>query len=151
MRLVFTAGSGLTGAVIRWATWSDVAHVAFELPDTLGDLPTYLDATTSRGVSHHPLIDAPIIERYDVYCTKEQADIAIRWALGEIGKPYDWQAIIGMPLRRDWRSPDCWFCSELVCAACEQAGFPLLRADHLNRITPRDLVLSERIVQVPAS
>ena len=41
----------------------------------------------------------------------------------QIGKPYDHSAILGFALDRDWRQSDSWFCSELVAAALEQAGY----------------------------
>jgi hypothetical protein len=43
---------------------------------------------------------------------------------------------------RDWRKPDSWFCSELVTAALQAAGWftrPLATAT--NRFTPSDLLL----------
>jgi len=65
------------------------------------------------------------------------------YALSQIGKPYDWRAIVNFGFHRDWRSPDSWFCSELVAWACEAAGYPLLNpAEPHDRVTPRDLMLS---------
>jgi hypothetical protein len=32
----------------------------------------------------------------------------------QIGKPYDKPAIVAFAFNRDWRSPDAWFCDELV-------------------------------------
>ena len=60
----------------------------------------------------------------------------------QLGKPYDFEAIAAFALDRDWRKPDSWFCSELVAAALQAAGWfahPLATAS--NRITPSDLLL----------
>jgi len=51
-----------------------------------------------------------------------------------------------MALRRDWHKPDKWLCSQLVEAAMYEAGCELLNDDnHVDRITPRDLLLSTRM------
>ncbi|MGO9998991.1 MAG: hypothetical protein ACLPKW_14805 [Acetobacteraceae bacterium] len=60
----------------------------------------------------------------------------------QIGKPYDWRAIVAFAFDRVWRNPDAWFCSELQAAALEAAGYffaPL--SERANKITPRDLLL----------
>ena len=61
----------------------------------------------------------------------------------QIGKPYDHSAILGFALDRDWRQSDSWFCSELVAAALEKAGyFSFCLAAPANKITPADLLLA---------
>ena len=142
MRIVFTAGLGITGAITRWATWGAAGHVAFELEDGRGRV-SYLDATPSLGVAEHATLAGRIVGRYAVMCSDQQALDAVRWASDQIGKPYDWSAIYGMACRRDRHDPRAWFCSELIFEAFEVAGFPLLRAEALDRITPRDLMMSE--------
>jgi hypothetical protein len=60
----------------------------------------------------------------------------------QLGKPYDEWAIAGFAVGRDWRSPDHWFCSELIAAGLEQAHwFPEPLSETANFITPRDLEL----------
>ena len=46
-----------------------------------------------------------------------------------LGKPYDKLAIVAFAVNRDWRSPDAWFCDELVAAP------------RVNRLDVRDLYL----------
>ena len=60
-------------------------------------------------------------------------------AASQIGKPYDYTAILGLGLRRDWQEEDAWFCSELVAWAFQHAGEPLFRAECLRRVTPQHL------------
>lgn len=147
MRLVFTSGTGVAGAVIRWWTWGSCGHVAVETDATpLGVPHAYLDATSSAGVSEHADLPGVIVARFDVRCSPEIAAAALAWARSQIGKPYDWSAIYGIPFRRDWRDPSAYDCAELVAAAFEAANFPLIRLDHLDRITPRDLMLSEYLI-----
>lgn len=60
----------------------------------------------------------------------------------QLGKPYDMEAIVAFIARRDWQSPDSWFCSELQAAALVACGwFASPLATEFNHITPRDLLL----------
>ena len=62
------------------------------------------------------------------------------WMNTQLGKPYDFTAIFGILIDRNWREDDSWFCSELVAWACEKAGVYLLsKSFQLNRIFP-DLI-----------
>ena len=61
----------------------------------------------------------------------------------QIGKPYDWRAIIAFGFgNRDWRSTDAWFCSELQIWAAETIRFfenPIQIT--YDRLSPRDQLL----------
>ncbi|HSW52712.1 MAG TPA: hypothetical protein VLG93_05745, partial [Sulfuricaulis sp.] len=58
-----------------------------------------------------------------------------RFAARQIGKAYDWTAVIGHPFRRAWNDPQKWFCSELAEAIIRAAKRIRFRTD-LFRITP---------------
>lgn len=144
--LVFTAGEGISGAVTRWWTWSAAGHIAGLLGyDGADQHPVYLDATPGRGVAQHSDLAGRIVARRTVDCEPDVELRAVQWFAGQVGRPYDWGAIVGMPFRRDWRQEGHWDCSEGWARAFEIAGFPLLEAGHLNRVTPRDLLLSPRL------
>lgn len=65
----------------------------------------------------------------------------------QIGKPYDLKGIIGFVIGRDWRSPNSWFCSELVGAALEDAGvFKFDLSVKENKLTPADLLLAISVI-----
>jgi hypothetical protein len=62
----------------------------------------------------------------------------------QLGRPYDVDAILAFVLqpKRDWQTPDAWFCSELQAAALAHCGwFENELATEFNHITPRDLLL----------
>jgi hypothetical protein len=59
----------------------------------------------------------------------------------QIDKPYDIKAIAGMLVARDWRSPDKWFCSELVAGGFERAGVVATLPLTVTRVLPRDIRL----------
>ncbi len=143
MRLVFTRGEGLTGAVIRAGTWSRAAHVGGVLDDG-----TVLDATPALGVAVHPGIAGEVVGIFDVLCAPALERVALGWAMRQIGKPYDWSAIAGFFTRRDWHDPGQWFCMELWLAAFEYAEWPLLMLRHVDRGSPRDGMLSPRLREV---
>jgi uncharacterized protein YycO len=137
----FSRGTGWEGAVVRWATWCWAAHVGFKLPDG-----RVLDATPEFGVATRIAADDPTTRYFLPHAEQTQVRNAVAYAAQQIGKPYDWTALIGMAVRRDWHKPDKWFCSELVEAAMYEAGCELLDDDnHVDRITPRDLLLSPRM------
>ena len=142
MRIVLTDGQGITGAYIRWYTWSWAAHAGIRLDDG-----TIIDATPGAGVSHHANVAGTIRRTFDVRgLTPEIEAKALNWLKAQLGKPYDWSAIAGMAFRRDWHNPTKWFCSELVVGAFEFAGLPLLETGEVDRISPRDLTLSPLLI-----
>jgi hypothetical protein len=59
----------------------------------------------------------------------------------QVGKPYDKLAIVAFAVNRDWRSPDVWFCDELVGAGLEHAEVVRKLAPCVNRLNVRDLYL----------
>jgi hypothetical protein len=59
----------------------------------------------------------------------------------QVGKPYDKLAIAAFAFNRDWRSPDAWFCDELVAAGLEHAEVVRKLAPMVNRLDVRDLYL----------
>ena len=76
-------------------------------------------------------------------CPQSTVRAAVSWASKQVGKSYDWTAICGFALRRDWHDETRWFCSELVEGAMDHCGAQLLHdSGYLDRITPRDLYLS---------
>ena len=135
VRLLFSTTRWPLSAAIRAFTWSRWSHVA------LVDGDTVIEAAAVHGVRRAPLVDT--IARaadhafVDLPATDPSAVIAA--AAGEVGKPYDYTALVGLALRRDWQACDAWFCSELVAWAFDAAGQPLLRAEVVRRVTPQHL------------
>lgn len=149
MMLRFSRGTGVAGWIVRTATWSWCAHVGLKLADGL-----VLDATPEFGVSIREAQDDASTRYFRVgRAPQSRLDVveyhAVQWAKLQIGRPYDWTAIYGMGFRQDWHRDDKWFCSELVEGAFSNAGMPLVQdGGLLDRITPRDLLLSPLLVEV---
>ena len=138
--LRFSAGTGPAAMLVRAVTWSWCAHVGFKLKDG-----TVLDATPEYGVSIREAADDETTIYFKVNVPQERV---MEHALTQVGKPYDFIGALGVGLHRDWREQDHWFCSEFVAWSLEKAGYPLLRTNHINRITPQNLLLSPRLIPV---
>lgn len=139
----FSRGTGLAGALVRFGTFSEFAHVGFKLDDG-----KVLDATPEFGVSIRDAEDDETTVYMQPLAPGQMVRNAVEYAKLQVGKPYDWIAIFGMCLRRDWHKDTRWFCSELVCGAFDHAGWSLVRdSNHLDRITPQDLFESERLAR----
>lgn len=133
MQIIFTRRRTLASALIRLATGSRWSHVSVGVSPEL-----VIDATlTHRGVRYRPrqqlLAEASAHEVRDVPVPDEAA--ALAWLQAQVGKRYDWTAIVGFVFRGRWADPDAWFCSELAEAAIEAGGLVRFRPEAW-RITP---------------
>ena len=140
VRIIFSTSPALFSKLIRFFTWSDFSHVEFVTPD--GKL---LGADALKGVILTD-IDTRISHAKRLLLCEFDCDEDLLWPLvyAQLGKPYDWGAVFGMLLRRDWQALDKWFCSELIifCATHAKALLLSTRMGRYARTSPRDLVLS---------
>jgi uncharacterized protein YycO len=131
-------------ALIRWHTCCEFSHVGF--CDGDGQLERYFSAQLRGGVRWRSAIGAGVArESYGqiLRVTAPGIDDAFTWALTQNLKKYDYSAIFGLALNRDWRNGEAWYCAELVAAAFEKTGHALFNPQiALWRITPRDILLS---------
>ncbi len=135
IRLLFSSSNSLMGAVIRTATWSRWNHVALVTDDEV------IEATPFFGVRQIALAEAVGRARETALVelpAREPRQI-IEAARSQLGKPYDWTAVLGLGLRRDWQDRDAWFCSELIAWSAAEAGEPWYRLESLRRVTPQHL------------
>ncbi|MEW6612718.1 MAG: YiiX/YebB-like N1pC/P60 family cysteine hydrolase [Pseudomonadota bacterium] len=135
VQLLFTRRRHPGSALIRVATWSRWSHVA------LVDGDEVIEAAAPHGVRRASVGAA--IDRAArcalVELPARDPAAVLAAAASQLGKPYDWTAVLGLGLRRDWQEEDAWFCSELVAWAFQHAGEPLFRAEVLRRVTPQHL------------
>ena len=127
-----------------WAT-----HVEARMPDG-----TLLGAHANGGVQARPHdYDKSEFTRelyVSIPATPAQTDAFHSFLRAQVGKPYDFLAIAGIALQRDWQSENAWFCSELIGAGLAQPDvriFPPHLATEFSHVTPRDalLVVSSRL------
>ncbi len=141
-RLAFYRGTGPTAWTIRTATWSAYDHCALLL-----DGGTVLDAEPGAGVSEHESTRTPDAV-FDLAVPDAAQHIAVGWARTQIGCRYDWLAVFGVELHQDWPTKGAWFCGSLLAQAFNEAHAPLLRTDHVNRVTPGELFMSPLLIPV---
>ena len=137
LQLAFTTTNGPLSWAIRTFTWSNFSHVDLYFPEEnllIGAVP--FKGVISRNADE-VFKQASKISVYEVDVDSELARSII---MGQIGKPYDWTAVMGFLLRRNWQETDSWDCSEIASYVILKAGLKLFNED-LNRITPRDLVI----------
>lgn len=135
VRLLFSTSSHPGSALIRAFTWSNWSHVG------LIDGDQVIEAVAPHGVRRVPLALAIEHAHRSAVVSLPCSDPGriIGAAASQIGKPYDWTAVLGLGLHRDWQETDAWFCSELVAWAFTRAGESLFRAEVLRRVTPQHL------------
>lgn len=120
-------------SVTPWNTW-----LGSQAPAGVLDRAVNYDATSKIiKVQYVTLTDA----------TPDQVTKFYEFMKEQIGKPYDYDGIVHLVLgTRDWRAGNKWFCSELIAAALERAGYWKLASD-TDHLDPRDiyLVISGRL------
>lgn len=95
-----------------------------------------------RGIAAGVRVRPPDYEKWArrvvvrVPATPEQRRKLFTLAMAQIGKPYDWRAILAFAVERDWREPDAWFCSELSMWLKEQSGICPFILQGVNKVTP---------------
>lgn len=139
IRLQFSTGNDIVSRAIALFSRGWCSHVDAVLPD--GAL---LGARLSGGVRVRPPGYVKFSRTLIIAVTvpDAQANTFYRWLQAQVGKPYDWRAIVAFVFSRNWREPDSWFCSELVARAFEVSGFfPAPLMVRSSKITPRDLLL----------
>lgn len=151
-------GRSLISKLIQWQTRSRFSHVALRNADTGevieawhvplfrgGRVYRHADMTACMAI-HDPRTRIEVLRlRTMTEARGEQVALgAWRWAEGKVGAKYDLRMVLRF-LPRLGEVPSTrtrWFCSELVAAACEVGGFPLLKRILASYVTPRDVYSS---------
>lgn len=133
--VAFARSETLGGRLIRLGTMSDCNHVAIAVEGR------WFEAQFQKGVVETTQEEFSLAwnlkEEFTVLLPRPEATVEFLQA--QLGKKYDWAAVLAMPFRGSWQWPNRWFCSELVAAALEAGGFEF--AFKPNRVTPRDLLV----------
>ncbi|KAF1054736.1 MAG: hypothetical protein GAK43_00685 [Stenotrophomonas maltophilia] len=99
IQLLFSTTRHPFSGLIRAATWSRWSHVALVAG------PHVIEAVALGGVRQ--VSKAYAIQRASEYCLVDlpahNAQAIIDAARSQIGKPYDWTAVAGLGLHRDWQ------------------------------------------------
>lgn len=127
-----TAGA----AAIRYFTEGTVSHVDLVLPT--GEL---LGARLSGGVAVRPPNYAKFTATYRLWAEVPDIDAAYAFAHAQVGKPYNWKAIVDMALHRERKFSQyqsSWFCDELNYEIYAAGGLALLNLSNPFWLTPQE-------------
>lgn len=133
--VVYARSHNIGGLLIRhadrWGRWSHCGIVS--------ERNTVIEALAFKGVVETPVDD--FFERYEAGRTAivsikcAEPEVGLLWAKAQIGKGYDYLAVLGSAIRESWQEPDRWMCSELVESTLAAAGNRRFR-DGPARISP---------------
>lgn len=147
MKLLLSATPQIGSYLIRAWTFGRFSHV-----DIFIDDETLLGAHLVGGIKKQLFRDrlkiASRIGVYEADLTRQQQRDVLRLARATEGLAYDYLAIFGFMLRKNWDSQRRWFCSEWVAWLFREAGYHLVAPDaKVKRISPRDIALSVALSQ----
>ncbi len=143
-RVLLYQGSGFVSSLIRWQTRCAYTHAAILRPD--GQV---LEAREFAGVQLVPYAVRPgeIVDHFRVAgLTAQQWREVLDFGERRLGRGYDYLGVLRFLSRRSGGNPDRWFCSELVFAALETAGLPVLSRIHAVEVSPALLARSPLLI-----
>lgn len=135
MKIHFCKSNDIGGWLIRLFTFSRWNHVAIEVGGIVyesvadgGVRRVSSESFPGRWKKSHP-----------VAVSVSDPSYLLAYLNSQVGKPYDWAAIVALPFRKSWHHQDKWFCSELVAEALIAGGSDAIPRLKSHRVTPRDL------------
>ena len=144
IRIRFITTAGFVSWAIRRVTFSEFSHV--ELVTDTG----YIGAHSDGGVQERQSgYCAPLFERrYALPVTETQYRMAMAYARGMIGTPYNFKDIAGLLFHHNWSTPKRVICSMFVLQCFQAAGIQLLNVlpQYSNLVTPDTLHLSPLLI-----
>ncbi len=135
MKLLIASGNSISSILIKMFTFSKWSHTA-----VMFDHLTVIDVTYRTGVRRITYeefkSEYPDVYEIEVFLPREEA--ALTFALDQLGKKYDYTAILGILFRnRRWESDENWFCSELSETVCVYGGKRRIRTE-ASGVLPRE-------------
>lgn len=130
MKVIFARRNSISSWVIRLFTWSDWSHCGVVVGNNI------YEATAKDGVVLTPFFK--FNEKYKEWIILELPSKG-GWQTKlhqQLGKKYDWWAIVNFLFRRNWQECDKWFCSEYIAYA---SG--VFNNKYVSRITPQNILM----------
>lgn len=132
--LIVSTSTAWISERVRNHTDSPVSHVAIYVGS--GQVVEAVD----QGVRIRALSEALEDDYYAAAfrpdgLTDAQRESLARWLRSQVGRSYDYVAVASL---LTYQNPEAWFCSELVLAAFEHIGKPLVSAS--SRSTPGEIL-----------
>lgn len=132
MKLILCTNNSIGARLLRFVMWSKYSHAAILDGSVVTDTTFW-----QGGVKQHFAEDFfKHYTRYELRDIDVSEPMARNWLVAQVGKKYDWTALLSWVVRRDWQEDDSWFCSELCEAMISLFGVPRFR-ETAARISPR--------------
>lgn len=149
--IIFYKRVGFINRLISWLTKSEYTHVALAVSDT-----EIIEANVFVNVRRIEFDKAEkVVIKRTRYLTHEQEKIILNYVNSKLGTKYDYLTIakkaIHLLLKRDRAIVDNdirVYCSEIVDRAYLKAGIDLVSNRVDGDVTPSDLYLSEKLIEV---
>lgn len=144
-------GRSWISRLIKWQTRSPVSHASVWFPwdHVVIESMEGVGVRKVDGEHYRADFEAGRIQRYTVTgMTVDQAHRVREYMDAEVGAKYDYGSVFKFVTRRKGRHNTRWFCSELVFAACQDAGVPLLANVEAWAVSPGDLAKSPMLERV---
>ena len=141
-------GTSIISRLIQFRTWSPYSHASW-----IGDNGAEIEAWHKGGVVCHPdwgHIHTPgtEIDLFEVKMSDLQRSVITDFLRTQLGKKYDFGAILGFLTRCGKERLGKWFCSELVFCAFQEAGIDLLCRIEPHKVSPGRLSTSPLLTLV---
>jgi uncharacterized protein YycO len=114
--------NSIDGLLVKnWEAFGKWSHCG-----VLTNKGTVIEAVPFKGVVETPLYKFQ--DRFGKENTEITAvscpdpDLAIQFAYSQLGKGYDYLAILGILFRQSWQEPSAWHCAELVETCLVKGG-----------------------------
>lgn len=135
MKILVASSNSIGSILIKLFTFSSWSHTA-----VMFDEHTVIDSIFKCGVRRITLSEFkheyPKVYEIDVDIPDEYA--SKDFALRQLGKKYDFTAILGIIFRnRKWEEDDKWFCAELTETICVKGGLRRMRTE-ASSVLPRE-------------
>lgn len=138
MRILLFKGKGLISRLIQWQTRGSYSHAAILFDDGV-----LIEAVEGRGVRKRGYDPAEGADEFEIVNLRLDRMPRLRdFAEKQVGKGYDYLAILRFIDRERMPENDKWFCSELAFAALKEAGVIALERIDESNVSPHLLSIS---------
>lgn len=158
IRVQFVCENSIGSQIISWFGAGHLSHVDLVIPEGLDwrlpseikkDAPAFpvsgdlMGARVPGGVAVRPPDYAKFTHRVVMMIPVTNAEWIAFWdfARAQLGKKYDWLAILAFLFNRDWRDRNRWYCSELLLACLEARPRSPRYYLAANKVTPNAAAL----------
>lgn len=121
VNLLFLKNSrNIFARLIGWWTESKYSHVELSFPDGVSYSADFKVGVVSFSRTYDPMY----WDTYAIEIPDDAAQSMRTFIEGEIGSPYDWFGLLlSQVFKAGSEHPRAWFCSELLIAAFQAAGY----------------------------